>query len=141
MKSQFHVGDGLYFCRLDNGSVRIIKKADGMANSPVVFSVDIDDGGWVSAVLTMTQFNERPGDFHRWMDHHHGRVDVLDQDTRMLAAFKEGYTEGGYAIPMTDERADAGLDSNMSDAEQQTAFYKWLYAEKKGFMLILSTNI
>src|SRR5689334_1027648 len=49
-----------------------------------------DDGGtvtscegaqaeiWASVVLTLTAFNERPNDWHAFMDHHHGRRDLLE---------------------------------------------------------------
>lgn len=75
----FHVKDGLFFKRNDNGSVTIVKTADGKepGESNVSFTETMDDGSWCSTVLTMSAFNERPGDWHAWMRHHKGEEDLL----------------------------------------------------------------
>jgi hypothetical protein len=38
---------------------------------------DIPSNIWASLVLTMSKFNERPGDWHEFMAHHQGTRDVL----------------------------------------------------------------
>ena len=76
---RFHVNHGLYFERLSAGGVRLVR-TDGPApdaGGVVLFEQVIDDGIWGSLVLTMSHFNERPGDWHPFMDHHHGRRDLL----------------------------------------------------------------
>ena len=75
----FHSRDGLFFDRLSDGSVRILK-TDGKRpeeGGKIEFDMTMDDGTWGSIVLTMSAFNERPNDWHKWMDHHHGRKDLL----------------------------------------------------------------
>jgi hypothetical protein len=75
----FHVQDGLYLQRNDNGSVTITK-TDGKwtsAGGAILFQQTLDAGSWCSVVLSMTAFSERPGDWHAWMDHHAGTKDIL----------------------------------------------------------------
>lgn len=75
----FHSSDGLFFQRNDDGAVTIIKTSDAKEPGPsnVMFTQTLNDGAWVSAVLTMTAFNERPGDWHAFMKHHNGTEDIL----------------------------------------------------------------
>ena len=75
----FHSKDGLFFARNDDGSVTITK-TDGKAvadGGKVLFEQTLDDGTWCSAILSMTAFGERPGDWYPVMDHYHGRKDML----------------------------------------------------------------
>ncbi len=75
----FHATDGLFFTRNNNGSVTITK-TDGKSEvdgGTVFFKQSLDAGGWISAVLSMSAFGERPGDFYAWMRHHHGKEDIL----------------------------------------------------------------
>ena len=76
----FHAADSLYFQRDEKGNVTITK-TDGNApdeGGNVLFSQTIDAGIWASAVLSMTHFSERPGDWHAWMDHHNGKRYILE---------------------------------------------------------------
>lgn len=76
----FHTADGLYFDRDENGNVTVTK-TDGKSpedGGQVQFSQTIDAGIWASAVLSMTHFSERPGDWHAWMAHHNGTQDILE---------------------------------------------------------------
>lgn len=75
----FHVKDGLFFKRNDDGSVTVTKTTDGRQPSEVniSFSETLDEGSWCSVVLSMSAFNERPGDWHAWMRHHKGDEDLL----------------------------------------------------------------
>ena len=76
-----HGADGLFFGRMSNGNVLIVK-TDGplpphCTTDQVKFSQEVNDGHWGSIVLTMTEFNERSNDWYPFMDHHHGRRDIL----------------------------------------------------------------
>lgn len=78
-ESIFHSTDGLFFTRNDDGSVTMTK-TDGKSvadGGNVLFEQRLDAGTWVSAVLAMSAFNERPGDFHAWLRHHKGEEDML----------------------------------------------------------------
>lgn len=75
----FHSKDGLFFFRQPDGSVRIVK-TDGKLpteGGAILFEATLDDGSWGSAVLSMSAFGEQPGHWKKWMDHHHGRKDLL----------------------------------------------------------------
>jgi hypothetical protein len=77
----YHAQDGLHFERLADGHVAIVKvHPSGVRAAPhgarELIAV-IDPGIWASIVLTMSAFNERPNDWHRFLDHHHGRNDLL----------------------------------------------------------------
>jgi hypothetical protein len=82
----FHYREGLFFKRNEDGSVTITKTTDGheprrwthlRPDDNIGFCVTIEEGGWCSAVLSMTAFSERPGDWHAWMRHHKGEEDLL----------------------------------------------------------------
>lgn len=75
----FHDKDGLFFKRNDNGSVTITKTLDGKepTGKNIAFVQVVDEGPWCSVVLTMSAFNERPGDWHAYMKHHKGEEDLL----------------------------------------------------------------
>jgi len=77
----FAVGNGMFFEAIEAGHVRIVSTRDGKEPSRdcsnVEFDRTVNDGIWGSIVLSMTEYGERPNDWHKWMDHHHGRCDVL----------------------------------------------------------------
>lgn len=78
--SMVYVKDGLYFERLDGGDVRIIV-TDGKSpedGGKILSDHGIHENIWCSTVLNMTAFSERPNDFHRFADHHHGRRDLME---------------------------------------------------------------
>lgn len=83
----FHSQNGLCFERLENGSVRIVKFVPetmtsiegGSWDGTIEFEQTVDDGTWCSIVLTMSDFNERPNDWHWWMQHHNGKVDARQE--------------------------------------------------------------
>lgn len=73
-------GDSWYLARLPDGSV-CLAKTDGKPPGRCEFIRDgfqIPEGHWGSIVLALTMFSERPSDWHAFMDHHHGRVDLLE---------------------------------------------------------------
>lgn len=75
----FHVSEGLYFRRNEDGGVTIVKTSDGMepGDTNIAFIQTMDDGSWCSVVLSMSAFSERPGDWHAWLQHHKGEKDLL----------------------------------------------------------------
>lgn len=73
----FHVGNGLYFDRLADGSVKVIKRKSCMMGEPIVFEQVLDVSTWASVVLSMTAHSERAGDHGAWEAHHKGTKDVL----------------------------------------------------------------
>ena len=50
----FHINEGLYFERLPDGGVRIIKRNGNDAESPVIFDHVLDAGEWGSVVASMS---------------------------------------------------------------------------------------
>ena len=46
--------NGLYFEKLVDGAVRILKKADDNESSPVIFDHVLDAGQWASVVAAMS---------------------------------------------------------------------------------------
>jgi hypothetical protein len=75
----YHDRDGMYLGRFADGSVRLAK-TDGLApdaGGKIEFEWTFDAGTWGSIVLSMSAFDERPCDWHRFMDHHQGRADLL----------------------------------------------------------------
>lgn len=50
----FHSSNGLYFEKLADGAVRILKKADNNDSSPVIFDHVLDAGQWASVVAAMS---------------------------------------------------------------------------------------
>jgi hypothetical protein len=77
--------DGLYFRRNEDGSVTILKTSDGKEpndaapeDTNVIFAQTIAEGPWISTLLNMTVFGERPGDWNAWLMHHRGEKDVIE---------------------------------------------------------------
>jgi len=78
----FHQADNLFFGRLPDGSVRILKFAANPANWPTVDGVypdavldaTISDGHWGSIVASVSARGEQHGRWYHAMDFHHGRV-------------------------------------------------------------------
>lgn len=50
----FHSNAGLYFEKLPDGKVRILKRAGTEADSPVIFDHEMDAGQWASVVAAMS---------------------------------------------------------------------------------------
>lgn len=63
-----------YLQRLENGNVLITVKDK---------SYEIESGIWVSLVLTMTAFSERPNDWHAFLAHHQGKSDLLESEKKL----------------------------------------------------------
>lgn len=76
----YHAENSLYFERLHDGSVRIVKtdgRAPDAVGAKVLWEQTLPPNLWASAVLSMSKFGERPNDFHAFLDHHHGRSDLI----------------------------------------------------------------
>lgn len=78
----FHLSDNLFFGRLPDGKVRVVKfaappkdwpQADGVFPDAVL-DQEIDDGGWGSVVASMSAKGEGDGRWYKAMDFHHGRA-------------------------------------------------------------------
>ena len=54
----FHVNDGLFFGRKENGDVRIVKTQDGKIDSPIIFDIIVDKSGWQSAISSVSAGGE-----------------------------------------------------------------------------------
>lgn len=67
----------LAFERLPDGSVEVRWPDNSSRTSNETIGQTIPPEHWASLVLTMTKFNERPNDWHRWMEHHQGTLDIL----------------------------------------------------------------
>lgn len=64
MVNGFHVKDGLYFTRNDNGSVTITVTESGHIDSPVLRSFDVGIDGFASVVASMSARSEEYGGFY-----------------------------------------------------------------------------
>ncbi len=73
------VTSSLAFERCDNGDVNIY-----IADN---YYVTVPSNIWVSAVLNMTAFSERPNDWHAFLAHHQGAMDLL-QSQKTLQIIK-----------------------------------------------------
>ena len=50
----FHEDDGLYFDRLENGNIKIIKRENGISDAPIIFEQEITIDSWISIIGFMT---------------------------------------------------------------------------------------
>jgi hypothetical protein len=79
----FHVKDGLYFERLSDGNVRVLKRRDGKPDSAVVFDMIIDRDSWCSIIASMSYYGEEDYGWYRACNFHNGTH--LDPVTTPLA--------------------------------------------------------
>ena len=73
--------EGKFFIRRGK-DVRIVKTDNHQHpdnGGSIAMDVTIDDATFVSAFLTMTEFNERPNDWHAFMDHFQGNRDLVNR--------------------------------------------------------------
>ena len=70
----FHVNNGLYFKRLDDGSVLIVKRTDSHPDSPIVFEQIIDADSWASIVTSVSAYNETALSFQAARKFHAGEI-------------------------------------------------------------------
>lgn len=78
----FHLTDGLYFEKLADGAVRILKKADSQESSPVIFDHMMEASHWASVIASMSHYGEESGGFYRALNFHRG--DPLPEGVRLL---------------------------------------------------------
>ena len=67
-----YLNEGLYFERLPDGSVRILKKSGNDAESPVIFDHVVDVNGWASVIASMSHYGEERNGFYRALNFHTG---------------------------------------------------------------------
>jgi hypothetical protein len=74
----YHLMNNLYFGRLADGKVRLLKLATTPDAFPAVDALDvvIDDGHWGSVVAAVSKGGEENGRWYQAMDFHHGRFDL-----------------------------------------------------------------
>ena len=58
MEQTFHYKDGLFFSRLEDNSVKIVKHEIGRRDSKIVFEMIIDDSSWASIISSMSNHGE-----------------------------------------------------------------------------------
>ena len=61
MKGYFHESNGLFFKRLENGDVYIVKKETGKDDAPTVFEHRISKNIWLSVVCVVSELGEANG--------------------------------------------------------------------------------
>lgn len=61
----FHSQNGLYFERLKDGSVRIIKRKDAMQDAEIIADETLDANCWASIIATMSYYGEEDYGFYR----------------------------------------------------------------------------
>lgn len=71
-EGMFHVVDGLYFQKLKDGAVRVLKTAGGQEDSPVIFDQTLEASQWASVIATMSYLGEEDGGFYHAMHYHTG---------------------------------------------------------------------
>ncbi len=64
----FHLQEGLYFKRHDNGDVEIIVKKDGMADSETFRTFRCDASGFASVVSSMSKRDESGETYREALD-------------------------------------------------------------------------
>jgi len=74
-RGDFHLNDGIYFGRREAGAVIIYRKVTDSSTPEILTQTDA--GVWISLVLAMSAYNERPGDFSPMLKHHCGKADLL----------------------------------------------------------------
>ena len=68
----FHVKDGLFFERIEDGSVRIVQRKDAKDESPIVFETVIEKDPWASVIATVSKLGENYGRFFLAEKFHNG---------------------------------------------------------------------
>jgi hypothetical protein len=68
----FHLTDWLYFGRLADGAVRILKKESGAEDAPTILDVTIDANQWASVIASMSYLGEENGGFYHALHFHRG---------------------------------------------------------------------
>jgi hypothetical protein len=68
----FHLTENLYFEKLPNGAVRIVKKSNAAYDAGTVFEVTIDANQWASVIASMSHYGEENYGFYRALSFHRG---------------------------------------------------------------------
>jgi hypothetical protein len=70
----FHINNGVHVHRNEDGGVTLYREVPGRELEVLV---RMEAGVWCSAVLSVSAFGDRPGDWGAIMAHHQGRKDML----------------------------------------------------------------
>jgi hypothetical protein len=69
----FHLRDGLYFERLEDGGVRIVKTATGQfGDAKNVFEIEVSAGEWASVVAAVSPKGETSETYHSALNFQNG---------------------------------------------------------------------
>ena len=68
----FHVADGLYFKRLENGDVVITKAKGGRDEDPIEFQIVVTKDAWASTIASVSKLGEQYGRFFLAEKFHNG---------------------------------------------------------------------
>jgi hypothetical protein len=79
----FHLTDNLYFEKLPDGAVRILKKSD---DAGTVFDITVDASSWASVIASMSNYGEEDYGFYRALSFHRG--DDVDPSTLPIESSK-----------------------------------------------------
>jgi hypothetical protein len=71
-RQMFHVTNGLFFERLTDGSVRLIKRVSHQENAPVLFEYTLNPNQWASVIASMSYWGEENEGFYRALKFHNG---------------------------------------------------------------------
>lgn len=110
----FHESDGLFFKRLPNGDVRIVKTHDGrdIRLDNVVFDHTVSAAVWASVIATCSKQGEYPnGGFDRAVAFHNGEKCerfVLGAFSNLPHCEKCGNTEGNHIFDRDGDRIGSG---------------------------------
>jgi len=73
----FHTNRGLYFDRLEDGSVRVIKREhddQGRETGEELFAITLDANSWASVIASMSKRGEDSGGFERAKTFHESPI-------------------------------------------------------------------
>lgn len=68
----FHVSGGLFFERLPDNKVRIIKRESGRDDARLIFEQIMDADSWASVIASMSYYGEEDYGFYRALNFHRG---------------------------------------------------------------------
>lgn len=78
----FHVKEGLFFERLPDNQVRVLKREKGTDDAPVVFDITLDADSWASVIASMSYYGEEDYGYYRALNFHRG--DPIGETTPLV---------------------------------------------------------
>jgi hypothetical protein len=86
----FHLTDGLFFERLPDNQVRILKCESGRDDAPIVFDITLDAHSWASVIASMSYYEEEDNGFNRALNFHRG--DPIHETTPLVDKLAQAAT-------------------------------------------------